>query len=225
MNKIYVTGLGPGAEDQMTIRARKVLEHCPVIIGYTVYIDLIRDLFPGKVFLSTPMRREAVRCRMAFEEAEKGQDVAIVCSGDAGIYGMAGLICEIGKEYPQTEIEIVPGLTAASAGAALPPWETIETRLRAAAAADFVICLYNPSSKKRADYLNRACRIILEYRDGANVCGIAKNIGREGESVRILSLDQLKDTGTDMFSTVFIGNSRTVELNGRMVTPRGYKDV
>ena len=106
MNKIYVTGLGPGAEDQMTIRARKVLEHCPVIIGYTVYIDLIRDLFPGKVFLSTPMRREADRCRMAFEEAEKGQDVAIVCSGDAGIYGMAGLICEIGKEYPQTEIEI-----------------------------------------------------------------------------------------------------------------------
>ena len=243
MNKIYVTGLGPGAEDQMTIRARKVLELCPVIIGYTVYIDLIRDLFPGKVFITTPMRREADRCRMAFEEAEKGQDVALVCSGDAGIYGMAGLICEIGKEYPETEIEIVPGLTAASAGAALlgaplmhdfavislsdllTPWETIEKRLRAAAAADFVICLYNPSSKKRADYLNRACRIVLEYRKGNNVCGIAKNIGREGEAVQILTLDQLKDARTDMFSTVFIGNAQTVELNGRMVTPRGYKDV
>ena len=243
MNKIYVTGLGPGAEDQMTIRARKVLERCPVIIGYTVYIDLIRDLFPGKVFLTTPMRREADRCRMAFEEAEKGQDVALVCSGDAGIYGMAGLICEIGKEYPETEIEIVPGLTAASAGAALlgaplmhdfavislsdllTPWETIEKRLRAAAAADFVICLYNPSSKKRADYLNRACRIVLEYRKGNNVYGIAKNIGREGEAVQILTLDQLKDARTDMFSTVFIGNAQTVELNGRMVTPRGYKDV
>ena len=243
MNKIYVTGLGPGAEDQMTIRARKVLENCPVIIGYTVYIDLIRDLFPGKVFITTPMRREADRCRMAFEEAEKGQDVALVCSGDAGIYGMAGLICEIGKEYPETEIEIVPGLTAASAGAALlgaplmhdfavislsdllTPWETIEKRLRAAAAADFVICLYNPSSKKRADYLNRACRIVLEYRKGNNVCGIAKNIGREGEAVQILTLDQLKDARTDMFSTVFIGNAQTVELNGRMVTPRGYKDV
>ena len=243
MNKIYVTGLGPGAEDQMTIRARKVLERCPVIIGYTVYIDLIRDLFPGKIFLTTPMRREADRCRMAFEEAEKGQDVALVCSGDAGIYGMAGLICEIGKEYPETEIEIVPGLTAASAGAALlgaplihdfavislsdllTPWETIEKRLRAAAAADFVICLYNPSSKKRADYLNRACRIVLEYRKGNNVCGIAKNIGREGEAVQILTLDQLKDARTDMFSTVFIGNTQTVELNGRMVTPRGYKDV
>ena len=243
MNKIYVTGLGPGAEDQMTIRARKVLERCPVIIGYTVYIDLIRDLFPGKVFITTPMRREADRCRMAFEEAEKGQDVALVCSGDAGIYGMAGLICEIGKEYPETEIEIVPGLTAASAGAALlgaplmhdfavislsdllTPWETIEKRLRAAAAADFVICLYNPSSKKRADYLNRACRIVLEYRKGNNVCGIAKNIGREGEAVQILTLDQLKDARTDMFSTVFIGNAQTVELNGRMVTPRGFKDV
>lgn len=243
MNKIYVTGLGPGAEDQMTIRARKVLEYCPVIIGYTVYIDLIRDLFPGKVFITTPMRREADRCRMAFEEAEKGQDVALVCSGDAGIYGMAGLICEIGKEYPETEIEIVPGLTAASAGAALlgaplmhdfavislsdllTPWETIEKRLRAAAAADFVICLYNPSSKKRADYLNRACRIVLEYRKGNNVCGIAKNIGREGEAVQILTLDQLKDARTNMFSTVFIGNAQTVELNGRMVTPRGYKDV
>lgn len=242
MNKIYVTGLGPGAEDQMTIRARKVLEHCPVIIGYTVYIDLIRDLFPGKVFLSTPMRREADRCRMAFEEAEKGQDVAIVCSGDAGIYGMAGLICEIGKEYPQTEIEIVPGLTAASAGAALlgaplmhdfavislsdllTPWETIETRLRAAAAADFVICLYNPSSRKRADYLKKACRIIEEYQSGDTVCGYAANIGREGETYHICTLRELEDARTDMFTTVFIGNSQTRELKGHMITPRGYEN-
>ena len=147
MSKIYVTGLGPGAADQMTKKAEKVLEHCPVIIGYTVYIDLIRDQFPDKIFLSTPMRKEAERCRMAFEEAEKGQDVAMVCSGDAGIYGMAGLICEIGKEYPGIGIEVVPGITAASGGAAvlgaplmhdfavislsdlLTPWELIEKRL------------------------------------------------------------------------------------------------
>ena len=243
MNKLYVIGLGPGGAYGMTAAARAALEEAEVICGYTVYLDLIAPLTPGKELRSTPMTRELDRCAMALELAGEGRTTALVCSGDAGIYGMAGLICEIGKEYPETEIEIVPGLTAASAGAALlgaplmhdfavislsdllTPWETIETRLRAAAAADFVICLYNPSSKKRADYLNRACRIILEYRDGANVCGIAKNIGREGESVRILSLDQLKDTGTDMFSTVFIGNSRTVELNGRMVTPRGYKDV
>ena len=241
--KIYVTGLGPGAADQMTLKARKVLEKCPVIIGYTVYIDLIRDEYANKIFLSTPMRKEADRCRMAFEEAAKGQDVAMVCSGDAGIYGMAGLICEIGRDYPQIGIEIVPGITAASGGAAvlgaplmhdfavislsdlLTPWEKIAQRLQAAAEADFVICLYNPSSRKRADYLERACRMILEYRAPETVCGIVRNIGREGESYEILSLERLKDTPVDMFTTVFIGNSNTMELNGRMVTPRGYKDV
>ena len=243
MSRIYVTGLGPGAADQMTIRAKKVLEKCPVIIGYTVYIDLIREEFPDKIFLSTPMRREADRCRMAFAEAQKGQDVAMVCSGDAGIYGMAGLICEIGKDYPDVGIEIVPGITAASGGAAvlgaplmhdfavislsdlLTPWEKIEKRIRAAAEADFVICIYNPSSKKRADYLKKACGMILEYRKPETVCGIVQNIGSDGESCEILSLERLRDTQVDMFTTVFIGNSNTMELNGRMVTPRGYKDV
>ncbi len=243
MSRIYVTGLGPGAADQMTIRAKKVLEKCPMIIGYTVYIDLIREEFPDKIFLSTPMRREADRCRMAFAEAQKGQDVAMVCSGDAGIYGMAGLICEIGKDYPDVGIEVVPGITAASGGAAvlgaplmhdfavislsdlLTPWEKIEKRIRAAAEADFVICIYNPSSKKRADYLQKACGMILEYRKPETVCGIVRNIGRDGESCEILSLERLRDMQVDMFTTVFIGNSNTMELNGRMVTPRGYKDV
>ena len=243
MSKIYVTGLGPGAADQMTIQAKKVLEKCLVIIGYTVYIDLIRDEYPDKIFLSTPMRKEADRCRMAFAEAEKGQDVAMVCSGDAGIYGMAGLICEIGKDYPDVGIEVVPGITAASGGAAvlgaplmhdfavislsdlLTPWEKIEKRIRAAAEADFVICIYNPSSKKRADYLQKACGMVLEYRKPETVCGIVRNIGRDGESCEILSLERLAGTQADMFTTVFIGNSNTMELNGRMVTPRGYKDV
>ena len=243
MSKIYVTGLGPGAADQMTIRARKVLEKCPVIIGYTVYIDLIREEFPDKTFLSTPMRKETDRCRMAFAEAQKGQDVAMVCSGDAGVYGMAGLICEVGKDYPDVGIEVVPGITAASGGAAvlgaplmhdfavislsdlLTPWEKIEKRIRAAAEADFVICIYNPSSKKRADYLKKACGMILEYRKPETVCGIVRNIGRDGESCEILSLERLAGTQADMFTTVFIGNSNTMELNGRMVTPRGYKDV
>ena len=243
MSKIYVTGLGPGAADQMTIRAKKVLEKCPVIIGYTVYIDLIREEFLDKTFLSTPMRKEADRCRMAFEEAQKGRDVAMVCSGDSGIYGMAGLICEIGKDYPDVGIEIVPGITAASGGAAvlgaplmhdfavislsdlLTPWDKIEKRIRAAAEADFVLCIYNPSSKKRADYLRKACGMILEYRNPETVCGIVRNIGRDGETYEILSLERLKDTQVDMFTTVFIGNSNTMELNGRMVTPRGYKEV
>ena len=243
MSKIYVTGLGPGAADQMTIRAKKVLDKCPVIIGYTVYIDLIREEFPDKTFLSTPMRKEADRCRMAFAEAQKGQDVAMVCSGDAGVYGMAGLICEVGKDYPDVGIEIVPGITAASGGAAvlgaplmhdfavislsdlLTPWEKIERRVRAAAEADFVICIYNPASKKRADYLKKACEMILEFRRPETVCGIVRNIGRDGESYEIMSLEKLRDTQVDMFTTVFIGNSNTMELNGRMVTPRGYKDV
>lgn len=243
MSKIYVTGLGPGASDQMTVQAKKVLEKCPVIIGYTVYIDLIREEFPDKIFLSTPMRREVDRCRMAFEEAGKGQDVAMVCSGDAGIYGMAGLIFEIGKEYPEVEVEIVPGITAASGGAAvlgaplmhdfavislsdlLTPWEKIEKRIRAAAEADFVICIYNPSSKKRADYLKKACGMILEYRKPETVCGMVRNIGRDWESYEILSLERLQDAQTDMFTTVFIGNSDTMVINGRMVTPRGYRDV
>nr|WP_294491121.1 precorrin-3B C(17)-methyltransferase [uncultured Mediterraneibacter sp.] len=243
MSKIYVTGLGPGAAEQMTVQAKKVLEQCSVIIGYTVYIDLIRKEYPDKIFLSTPMRKEADRCRMAFEEAKKGRDVAMVCSGDAGVYGMAGLICEIGRDEPDVEIEIVPGITAATGGAAvlgaplmhdfavislsdlLTPWEKIEKRLIAAAKADFVICLYNPSSKKRADYLARACDIIMEYRKRETVCGTVRNIGRDGETCEILSLESLHDKQVDMFTTVFIGNSNTMELNGRMVTPRGYKDV
>ena len=241
MSKLYVVGIGPGGYEQMTIRAAKVLEKCDIIVGYTVYVDLIADHFAGKEMLTTPMRQEEKRCRMAFEEAEKGQDVAMICSGDAGVYGMAGLIFEIGKEYPEIQIEVVPGITAASGGAAvlgaplmhdfavislsdlLTPWETIEKRLHAAGMADFVICLYNPSSKKRADYLQKACDILLQYRDVGNICGYVKNIGREGESYQILSLKELRDTKVDMFTTVFIGNSRTMELNGRMVTPRGYK--
>lgn len=241
MSTVYVVGLGPGAGEQMTVRAEKILEACPVILGYTVYIDLVREQYPEKKFLSTPMKQEVKRCQMAFEEAVKGQDVAMVCSGDAGVYGMAGLIFEIGKEYPSIQIEVVPGITAASGGAAvlgaplmhdfavislsdlLTPWETIEKRLHAAGMADFVICLYNPSSKKRADYLQKACDILLKYRESGNICGYVKNIGREGETYQILSLKELRDTKVDMFTTVFIGNSRTMELNGRMVTPRGYK--
>lgn len=243
MAKLYVVGLGPGAKDQMTLRARNVLDKCTVIIGYTVYIDLIRDDFREKEFLSTPMRQETRRCELAFQEAESGKDTAIVCSGDAGVYGMAGLILQIGKNHPDIPVEIIPGITAASGGAAvlgaplmhdfavislsdlLTEWKIIEKRIRAAAAADFVICFYNPSSKKRADYLKRACEMILEYREKDTVCGIVRNIGREGETCEILSLERLKDTQTDMFTTVYIGNSKTMEQSGKMVTPRGYKNV
>ena len=240
MNKIYVVGMGPGAYEEMTIRAARVLEECEVIVGYTVYVDLLRGHFPGKTYLTTPMRQEVKRCRMAFEEALKGKKTAMVCSGDAGIYGMAGLMYEIGQEYPETEIEVVPGVTAALGGSAvlgapmshdcclislsdlLTSWEMIEKRIRLAAEADLVIALYNPSSKKRSTYLSKACQIMLESKSGATVCGIVKNIAREGEEMELLTLRELEQAQVDMFSTVFIGNKDTKVLRGHMVTPRGY---
>lgn len=243
MSKVYVVGLGPGADRQMTLEAKAVLDRCPVIVGYTVYVELIKANYPYKQYLTTPMKQEVKRCQMALLEAAGGTDVAMVCSGDAGVYGMAGLMYETGADYPDVEIEIVPGITAATGGAAvlgaplmhdfavislsdlLTPWEKIETRLRAASMADFVICLYNPSSKKRHDYLQKACACMMEYKNPDTVCGIVRNIGREGETGRILNLQELMDTTVDMFTTVFIGNEQTKELNGKMVTPRGYQNV
>ena len=205
MSKVYVVGMGPGAYEQMTIAAVKALESSDVIVGYTVYVDLLKKYFPEKEYLTTPMRKEPERCRMTFEEARKGRIAAMVCSGDSGIYGMAGLMYEIGEEYPEVEIEVIPGVTAALGGSAvlgaplghdcclislsdlLTPWELIERRLRAAAQADLLICLYNPSSKKRKDYLAKACEILMEYKDKNIVCGIVRNIAREEESMQVLT--------------------------------------
>ena len=239
-----MVGIGPGEYESMTIRAERVLKDCDVIVGYTVYVKLIEEYFPGKEFLTTPMRQEKERCELAFSEAMKGRSVAMICSGDAGVYGMAGLILEIGVKYPQVPVEIVPGITAASSGAALlgaplmhdfavislsdllTPWETIERRLRAAAAADFSVCIYNPASKKRADYLRRACEILLEEKPPETVCGVVRNIGRDGEERQVMTLKELASFEADMFTTVFVGNSQTERIPGEcqwMVTPRGYR--
>ena len=243
LNKIYVIGIGPGNYEQMTMAAVQALEESDTIIGYTVYVDLVKDRFPGQEFLTTPMTKEVDRCVMAFEEAAKGKTVSMICSGDAGVYGMAGLMYEVGAGYPDTELQIIAGVTAANAGAAvlgaplihdfclislsdlLTPWEKIEKRLRLASEADFSIVLYNPSSKKRADYLQKACDLMLESKSPETVCGIVFNIGREGEGSRIMTLAELRDTKVDMFTTVFIGNSQTRNLKGKMVTPRGYRNV
>ena len=241
MSKIYVAGIGPGDYDQMTGRVIRALNESDVIIGYTVYVDLVREHFPGKEFLTTPMRKEVDRCVLAFEEAEKGHTVSMICSGDAGVYGMAGLMYEVGENYPDVELEIIPGVTAATGGAAvlgaplihdfclislsdlLTPWEKIEARLLGASQADFVICLYNPSSKKRHDYLQRACDLMMRYKSPETVCGMVTNIGREGETARIMTLKELRDAKADMFTTVFVGNSQTKVIGGKMVTPRGYR--
>ena len=177
MNKLYVIGIGPGEYEQMTLKAIHAMEKSEVIIGYTVYVDLVKEHFPGKEFLTTPMKKEVDRCVMAVEEAKKGKVVSMICSGDAGVYGMSGLMYEVGVNYPEVELEIIPGVTAATGGAAvlgaplihdfclislsdlLTPWEKIEKRLLLASEADFVIVLYNPSSHKRNDYLKKACEL------------------------------------------------------------------
>ena len=243
MSKLYVVGIGPGDYQNMTIRAENALKNCDAIIGYHVYVDLVRDRYPGKEFLTTPMTKEADRCRMAIREARSGKNVAMVCSGDSGIYGMEALVYELRGEDNDPEIEVIPGLTAACSGAALlgaplthdfavislsdrlTPWEKIEKRLLAAACADLSIVLYNPASHGRPDHLRHACEILLRELPRDRVCGICHNIGRDGEDIRILSLEELAGADVDMFCTVFIGNEMTRVIHHRMVTPRGYRDV
>ena len=243
MARIRVVGIGPGDYREMTVRAVDALNACDVIVGYHVYVDLVKEHFPDKEFHTTPMRREVDRCKLALELAREGRDVAMICSGDAGIYGMAGLIYELRGEEDEPEVEVVGGLTAACSGAArlgaplthdfcvislsdlLTPWETIEKRLECAAMGDFAVALYNPSSVKRRDYLQRACDILLRHAKPETVCGAVRNIGREGEAVEVMTLAELRDYEADMFTTVFVGNSHTRVIDGHMVTPRGYRDV
>ncbi|MBR0027323.1 MAG: precorrin-3B C(17)-methyltransferase [Clostridia bacterium] len=239
--KLYVVGIGSGNENGLTYEARRTLEEADIIVGYTVYADLVKAFLPDKEYFTSGMKQEKERCQKAVELAAAGANVAVVCSGDSGVYGMASLLHELAADYADLEVCAVAGVTAALSGSALvgaplghdfavislsdllTPWEKIEKRLEAAAEADFAICLYNPSSKKRADYLRTACGIILKYRDTKTVCAAAKNIGRDGEEYEIMTLDELKEYKADMFTTVFIGNSQTKTIKGKMVTPRGYK--
>ena len=226
MNKVYVVGIGPGGDEYMTRQALAAMERADVLCGYTVYIDLVKPLFPGKECFTT---------------ARGGRTVALVCSGDAGVYGMAGPLLQLAEDYEDVDVEVVSGVTSALSGAAvlgaplmhdfcvislsdlLTPWEQIERRLACAAAGDFVICLYNPSSRKRADYLRRACDILLRDKSPDTICGWVRNIGREGQQHKLLTLGELREASLDMFTTVFIGSSTTQIAAGRMVTPRGYE--
>lgn len=241
MKQLYVVGIGPGAYEQMTEEAAGILKQCDLIVGYTVYVELLRPHFSDKEFFATGMMQEIDRCREALKRADEGRLTAVVCSGDAGVYGMAGILLELGEEYPEVEISVIAGVTAALSGAAvlgapighdfavislsdlLTPWELIERRLECSAMADFCICLYNPSSRHRKDYLQKACDIILKHKSPDTVCGYVRKIGRDGECSEILSLRRLRETQVDMFTTVFIGNSRTRQIGKKMVTPRGYR--
>lgn len=239
MKTLYVVGIGAGNYDGMTVGAVKVLESVDVIVGYTVYCDLVKPYFADKEYIATPMMKEIARCKLALECAAGGKRTAMICSGDAGIYGMASPILELAEEYG-VEVEIIAGVTAAASGAArlgspltcdfsvislsdlLTPRKVIEQRIEGAAMSDICIVLYNPSSKQRTDHLKKCCEILLRYRSPDTVCGIAQNIGRSGEHTKLLTLGELSDDTADMFTTVFIGNSLTKVIHGKMVTPRGY---
>ena len=239
---LYVVGIGAGSRDGMTIAAEKAIISSELIVGYTKYVELLREHFPEKKYSSTGMKQERERVEFALKEAAD-KTVSLVCSGDPQLYGMAGLAYELSGSYPDVEIKVVSGVTAAFSGGAvlgsplthdfavislsdlLTPAEKIRKRLECAAECDMVIVLYNPSSKSRSDYLQKACDIVLKYRSGDTVCGYVRNIGREGEESRIMTLAELRNTAVDMFTTVYIGSSETKVIGGKMVTPRGYRNV
>lgn len=240
--KLTVVGFGPGSREDMTFRAANAIEEADIVTGYTTYIDILREFFPDKNYKSTGMMKEVERCSMAVKDAISGKKVAMVSSGDSGIYGMAGIIYQIADEMnADIDIETVPGITAASSAASLlgaplmhdlalislsdlmTPLDLIMKRVDRAGDGDMVIALYNPKSKTRSDYLEQAVKILLKHRSGDTPVGIAKNIGRKDQSMTVTTLGGIDYAQVDMFCTVVIGNSQTYISNGRMITPRGYR--
>ncbi|KNY28007.1 precorrin-3B C(17)-methyltransferase [Pseudobacteroides cellulosolvens] len=242
MPRIYVVGIGPGNMEDMTDRAEKAIQDADVIVGYYTYIKLIKDYFPHKEFIESGMTKEVERCELVMKLAGEGKNVALISSGDSGIYGMAGIMLELmNKSKSQIPVEVIPGITAASSAASIlgapimhdfavislsdlmTPLELIYKRLECAAEGDFVICIYNPKSKTRCDYIIKARDIILKYSKESTPVGIVRNAGRENEEYNITDLKNMLDYKIDMFTVIIIGNSSTYIENGKIITPRGYK--
>lgn len=238
---IYVIGIGPGSKDMMTVEAIEAMKNSDVIVGYKTYINLVTDFIKDKEVVQNGMRQEIDRCKQAVEIAKEGKNVAVISSGDAGIYGMAGLILELTtQEEQEIKVKVVPGVTASIGAAAilgapimhdfchislsdlLTPWEVIEKRLRLAAEADFVICLYNPRSKGRSEHLNKAFEIMSKFKDGKIPVGIVKDVGREKEEKFICTFETMDFERVDMTTMVIIGNKSTFIHEDLMITPRGY---
>ena len=244
MGKISVVGIGPGGLDEMTPKARKAIESAQVVAGYNTYIKLIEKILGGKKIIGRAMMQEVERCHLAIEETLAGQNVAVVSSGDSGVYGMAGLVLEMILDLPEDKrphFEIIAGVSAVNAAAAIlgaplmndfaiislsdlmTPWELIKRRVSSAAAGDFVIALYNPKSKRRVTQLVEVQKILLQFREKNTPVGIVTNAGRLGESKIISTLENFIQEEVNMFSLVIIGNSQTFVKAGFMITPRGYK--
>lgn len=237
-----MVGIGPGGAEDRTRRAEEAIDDSEVVVGYTRYLDLVKDLLPGKEVISSGMTGEMERCEAAVAQAKHGKVVALISSGDAGIYGMAGLALEVAaKEGASFPIEIVPGVTSASAAAArlgaplmldfaaislsdlLVPWNVIKQRLEAVASADMVTVLYNPRSRKRRLQLDEAAVIFRRHLPGTTPVGIGTAVGTTDEHMLLTDLDHFLDADITMRSIVIIGNSTSRNLDGWFVTPRGYK--
>ena len=238
---IYVIGIGPGCRDLMTQEAIAAMEDAEVIVGYKTYIKLVEEFIKDKEVVQNGMRKEVDRCQDAIDIAKTGKKVAVISSGDAGIYGMAGLILElVTKQNLDIPVKVVPGVTASIGAAAvlgapimhdfchislsdlMTPWEVIEKRLRLAAEADFVICLYNPRSKGRSEHLAKAFKIMGEFKDGSTPVGIVKDVGRADQEKFICTFDTMNFERVDMTTMVIIGNKSTYIKDDLMITPRGY---
>lgn len=241
-NKLYAVGIGPGGEEHMTKKALKILEEVDIIIGYTAYIELVKKIFPQKEYIATAMKKEIERCQIAVDKCVEGKSIAMISSGDSGIYGMAGILLQLVNEQDEIiDFEVIPGVTAANAAAAIlgaplmhdfsvislsdlmTPLDLILKRVQCSAEGDFVICLYNPKSKKRVDYITKAAEIIGKYRSETTPVGIVRNAGREDESSEIVFLKDIDKANIDMFTIVIVGNSQSYIEGGKIITPRGYK--
>ena len=239
---LAVVGLGPGRPDQRTPEAATAVRQAQVVIGYGPYVDQAGDLLgPGQEVIRSPIGAETERVREALSRAAGGARVALVCSGDAGVYALASLVCELAPEAGEPPVTVVPGVTAALSGAAilggplghdhasislsdlLTPWEVIQRRLQAVAEADFVVSLYNPRSERRRAQLPEALRILAAHRPSDTPAAVLTDIGRPGQTVHRTSLAELDPDSVGMLSLVIVGSSRTQWIGGRMVTPRGYR--
>lgn len=239
---LYVIGIGPGGEAMMTAQARDAIEECNVIVGYKTYTHLVKKLVGDKEVIKTGMCKELERCQAAIERAQTGEKVALISSGDAGIYGMAGLVLEmVTKQNLDVEVKVIPGMTASIAAASalgaplmhdfchislsdlLTPWDVIEKRIIAAVQADFVICFYNPRSRGREGHLARAFELMAPFKDKNTPVGIVKEAGRRKEQKWLTTMEEMDFSLVDMRSMVIVGNQSTYVKDGLMVTPRGYE--
>ena len=237
--KIYVVGIGPGKKENMTFRAYEAMENSDIIVGYKTYVDLVKKYYPGKEMKSSAMTKEVDRCTEVLELARQGKTVSLISSGDAGVYGMAGIMLEIADE--DMEVEVIPGITATNAAAAiagapimhdyatislsdlLTDWELIKKRLELAAQGDFVVSIYNPKSRGRVTQIEEAREIMMKYKPRSTPVAIVRNAGREEERYIVTTLDEMLNHEIDMLTIVLIGNSNTFVKNGKIITPRGYE--